>query len=85
MSKYSKLGNTAKNLYSYIATNTGDIFDENLLIERAVIQNNRKCDNQTALKKALNELKSEYIIKNFKLLKKDGQRQIIIDKFDENN
>jgi hypothetical protein len=83
LSIYNKLTATSKNLYSFIATNTGTIFTENLLIERAVIFNKRQCDNQTAIKKALSELKNEHIIKNFIISKKDGKRLINIDKFDK--
>ncbi len=79
--KYSKLSATAKNLYGYLATNSGILFHEELLVERAVIQNNRKCNDQTALKKALSELKKEYIIKDFKISKKDGKRQVSVEKY----
>lgn len=79
--KYSKLTATAKNLYGYLATNSGEIFTENLLIERTTIQAKRKDNAQKLLKTALNELKAEHIIKDFKITKKDGERQIIVDKF----
>ena len=80
---YNKLTATSKNLYSFLATNSGNIFTEDLLIERLVILNKRKCDNQTAIKKALLELKSEHIIKDFKIVKKDSKRLINIDKFNK--
>jgi hypothetical protein len=81
ISKYSKLSATGKNLYGFIASNSGEIFTESLLIERAVIQAERKDKAQNSLKKALNELKKEYIINNFKIEKKDGIRQIVIEKY----
>ena len=79
--KYSKLTATAKNLYGYLASNSGNLFNEDLLIERTTIQAGRKDKAQNSLKKALNELKKEFIIKDFKITKKDGERQIIIDKY----
>ena len=82
ISKYAKLGNTAKNLYGFIATNSGDIFTEDLLAERAVIQNknSRKCEIQRGIKRALTELKAEHIIKDYSLTKKDGIRFISIER-----
>ena len=81
ISKYSKLSATGKNLYGFIASNSGEIFTESLLIERAVVQASRKSEEQRAIKRALSKLKKEYIIKDFKIEKKDGQRQIIIEKY----
>jgi hypothetical protein len=82
--KYSNLSATAKNLYGYLATNSSEIFNESLLIERAVVQASRKSEEQRAIKRALNELKKEYIIKDFKIEKKDGKRQVILNKYSEN-
>ncbi len=84
ISKYSKLSATGKNLYGFIASNSGEIFTESLLIERAVIQASRKSEEQRAIKRALSELKKEFIIEDFKITKKDGERQIIIDKYSKN-
>ena len=85
--KYSKVSATAKNIYGYISTNSGNIFNEDLIAERAVIQNNsnRKCEMQRAIKRAFNELKKEHIIKDFQISKINGKRQIIIDKFENIN
>ena len=82
--KYSKLSATAKNLYTFIATNSGDVFTEDLLIERVVIQTERKDNSQKLLKKALNELKKEYIIKDFNITKKNKERLISISSFNAN-
>ena len=82
--KYSKLSATAKNLYGYLSSNSGILFNENLLIERTTIQAKRKDNAQKFLKTALNELKKEFAIKDFKITKKDGERQIIIDKYSKN-
>ena len=84
ISKYSKLSATGKNLYGFIASNSGEIFTESLLIERAVIQAERIDNAQMFLKRALNELKKEHIIKDFKIEKKGGKRQVIIDKYSKN-
>ena len=82
--KYSRLSATTKNLYGFIASNSGNLFNENLLIERTVINTQYKCKAQQMIKKSLNELKKEFIIKDFKITKKDGQRQVIIDKYSKN-
>lgn len=84
ISKYSKLSATTKNLYTFISTNSGDVFYESLLIERAVIKSSRKCESQRAIKRALLELKKEYIIKDFNITKKNKERLIAIDSFDAN-
>lgn len=81
ISKYSKLNATGKNIYSFIASNSGNLFNENLLLERAVINTQYKFKAQQMLKKSLNELKKEFIIKDFQIIKKDGERQVIIDKY----
>ena len=79
--KYSKLTATAKNVYGYLASNSGNLFNEDLLIERTTIQAKRKDNAQMFLKKALSELKKEFIIKDYKIIKKDSQRQVIIEKY----
>ena len=78
--KYNLLRPVAKNLYGFIATNPSNIFRENTLIERAVIQAKRKNKAQNILIKAITELKNNNIIKNFKIEKKDGQRFIKIER-----
>lgn len=78
--KYNSLPPVGKNLYGFIATNTSNIFKENTLIERTVIQAKRKNKAQDILRKAITELKNNNIIKNFKIEKKDGQRFIKIER-----
>jgi hypothetical protein len=78
--KYALLRPVAKNLYGFIATNSSNIFKENTLIERSVIQAKRKNKAQDILGKAITELKNNNIIKNFKIEKKDGQRFIKIER-----
>lgn len=85
LNKYNSLSPTGKNLYGYISSNSSDIFNEDLLIERAVIQALRKDKAQGILKKALAELKNNHIISNFKTIKKDGHRLINIERESKNH
>ena len=78
--KYNSLTPVAKNIYGFIATNPSNIFRENILIERAVIQSKRKNKAQDVLKGALTKLKEKKIIQDFKIIKKDGQRFIKIER-----
>jgi hypothetical protein len=78
--KYTSLTPVAKNLYGFIATNPSNIFKENTLIERAVIQAKRRNKAQDILKKALNKLKEANIIQDFKITKKEGKRIIEIER-----
>ena len=78
--KYVQLKPVAKNLYGYVATNSCNMFKENLLIERTASDATRKDNAQSIIKESFAELKNSHIINNFKIVKKGGQRYISIDK-----
>lgn len=68
---FSKLSPVAKNLYMFITSNYADTFTEDLLIERTVIQTDRKDNAQKLLKKAMEELVTHKAIKSYQRYKKD--------------
>lgn len=80
IANYAKMTPGTKNLYSFIISNSGDKFKEDLMIERAVIQAGRKDTAQRILKENLNELKENHIIIDFEITKKDRKRYINIRK-----
>lgn len=55
----------AKNLYSFIIANPANRFDEDTLIERAVINANRKDNARAILTDALNELVEKHVIDSY--------------------
>ena len=75
---YCTLSPIAKNLYSFLVSNTANIFHENTLIERAVIQTSRTDKAQAMLRKALNELVSCGVIASYHRTKSNGQWIITI-------
>ncbi len=77
---YIDLSPTAKNLYTYLTTNSGDTFKEDTMIERAVILASRKCDAQVKLREAVDDLKNNGIIRDYSRRKKDGTWYITIDR-----
>ena len=84
LKNFTDLKPGTKNLYGFLITNPGGRFKEDLLIERAVITTDRKDHAQRSLKKGLEELKNNNIIKDFKIQKKDRQRYVVIDKNGKN-
>jgi len=82
---YAKLSPVAKNLYSFLISNSGNVFTEDLLIDRAVIQTNRKNNAQALLKNALNDLVSCHAIKSWERYKNNGQWFIKITRYNNHN
>ena len=82
--KFIELKPVAKNLYGYIATNSCNMFRENLLIERTATGATRKDKAQSIIRESFAELKNRHIINNFQIVKKGGQRYISIDKIGKN-
>jgi len=78
---YCSLSPTAKNLYSFLASNSANVFLEDTLIERAVIQTPYHYKAQAILKKTLDELVVKHIIKAWKRYKKNGKWHIEIDRY----
>lgn len=81
--KYIQLNPITKNLYSFIITNSNNVFYEDTLIERALIQVSRRDKAQAMLKNALQELKDAYVIKDYELITKNKQRMYRIERFHE--
>ena len=82
--KYIELKPVSKNLYGYISSNSGNTFRENLLIERTASGATRKDKAQNIIRESFAELKNSHIINDFKIVKKDGQRYINIEKIKKN-
>jgi len=78
---YCSLSPTAKNLYSFLISNSASTFLEDTLIERAVIQTPYHYKAQAILKKTLDELVVKHIIKAWKRYKKNGKWHIEIDRY----
>lgn len=81
---YCSLPPVAKNLYSFIVSNSGDVFKEETLIERAVIEDQRKDNAQLALKRALNVLTDRHIIRGYRRVKKDKTWYVAIARHQRN-
>lgn len=79
--KYGVLNPVSKNLYCYLISNSNNKFREELLIDRTNISASRKDKAQSMLRKSLQELKDKYIIEDFIIEKKKGQRFVIIKQF----
>jgi hypothetical protein len=71
---YRELTPAAKNLYGFLIANSGNVFSEDLLLERTRITEGRKEDKQRTLKKAFQELADKAIIAGWDIIKKDGKR-----------
>ena len=80
LKKFIELRPITKNLYGFITSNSSLEFREDLLIERTASASERKDKAQSILKKALVELKNNYIIQDFKIEKKNKVRFIILKK-----
>jgi len=78
---YCSLSPTAKNLYSFLISNSASVFLEDTLIERAVIQTQYRYNAQKILKKTLNELMLKHVIKAWRRFKKKKQWYIEIDRY----
>lgn len=78
LDNYIALSPTAKNLYAFIASNSAAVYGEELLIERCVIITAGKLDARKQLKKALEELNTQKIIRAYECVKKEKQRYFII-------
>lgn len=63
----------AKNLYSYITANSANRFDEDTLIERAVIHASRTDNARAILIDALNELVEKHVIDSYTKTKQNGK------------
>ena len=82
--KYIELKPVAKNLYGYVATNSGNMYREDILIERTASGATRKDKAQSIIRESFAELKNSHIINDFKIVKKGSQRYISIDKIGKN-
>lgn len=71
---YQSLAPATKNMYGFIITNSGNIFTEDLLIERAALTEGRRDNRQKIIKKALQELTDKAIIDKYEVVKKNGTR-----------
>jgi len=80
--EYLSLSPASKNLYSFLCSNTGDIFTEDLLIERSCIEASRKDKSQNILKSALQDLVARHIIKSFFIFRCETKvRYVLIDRY----
>lgn len=77
---YCGLSPTAKNLYSFLTTNSGDKFRSKLLIERSCIFAKRHSNARKSLFRSLNELRDRGIINSFSVEKEDRVDFVCIEK-----
>jgi hypothetical protein len=80
---YQQLSPAAKNLYSFLISNSGNVFSEDLLFERCGLTQGRKDDRQRTLKKAMQEIVDRAIIVGHKVEKKNGVRMYYIQRIRE--
>lgn len=75
LSLYSQLTPAAKNLYSFIISNSADEFTEGLLIERCVINASRRDKAQSMLKNALDTLVNMKVITSYSIAGRGESRK----------
>jgi hypothetical protein len=80
---YQALSPSGKNLYSFLISNSGNVFSEEILLERCGINTGRKDKMQYTLKKAMHELVDRAIIAGYDIRKKDGKRMYHIQRIRE--
>jgi hypothetical protein len=80
---YQQLTPVGKNLYGFLISNSGNVFSEDLLLERCGIGKGRKDKMQHVLKRALQELTDKAIIITYDVIKKNGKRMYQIHRVRE--